>query len=65
MKIKNIRYYDETKLAFEAMGITFYIKEPKDVILVGVDEELAGNWIKKRYGFLLNCLDNRNIKVMI
>ena len=52
--LKNIRYADDGKIAFEYNGNTYFIKEPDDVILVGTDPKAACRWIIYRYGFLLS-----------
>lgn len=52
-RIGNIRYAQDDKIAFTFNGQDFLIKEPRDVILVGADKDIARKWIAKRYGYLL------------
>ena len=52
-EISNIRYAQDGKIAFNFNRQEFLIKEPSDVILVGVEGNMARKWIAKRYGFLL------------
>jgi hypothetical protein len=54
--IKNIRYAHDGKIAFDYKGNTIKIREPIDIILVGIDESLAAKWIFKHYGYLLHHL---------
>ena len=57
-EITNIRYglIDENErgtILFDFRGNTITIKEPDDVILVGVDGPAPARWIIKRYSYLL------------
>jgi hypothetical protein len=53
MTINNIRYAELGKIAFDVNGTTVKIAEPRDVLLVGVNQDAAIRWIQKRYGYLL------------
>lgn len=57
-EITNIRYglideNDNGTILFDFHGNTITIKEPDDVILVGVDGPAPARWIIKRYSYLL------------
>ena len=65
MKVTNVRYGKLGKVLFEHGGVTHTIKEPSDVLLVGVENEedpelkelwenAADRWIHKHYGYLLD-----------
>lgn len=51
--LKWIEYAGDGKIEFQWGNEIYRIRDPQDVILVGVPLEQAEKWIRIHYGFLL------------